>query len=189
MPGTARTSTRKPAPCSSRVAWGALCSSSESPTSSTRGPRGPSATAMATAPPTVPATMTAVTPAATRDLMAPISYPHPASRHRIQMAPDAVERWSESVRSAGGRFARFHDGHREYMVSTQSPTRSVPTRPMEFDACFDDLPKHFAAGGDIVMSHVLTVLSSLFPDGEEYFVRSVEAVRDRIDEPRLRGDV
>src|SRR5438445_3819468 len=105
------------------------------------------------------------------------------------MAADAVERRSESVRSAGGRFARFHDGHREYMVSTQSSTRSVPTRPMEFNACFDDLPKHFAAGGDIVMSHVLTVLSSLFPDGEEYFVRSVEAVRDRIDEPRLRDDV
>ena len=75
------------------------------------------------------------------------------------------------------------------MVSTYSPARSVPTRPMEFDAWFEDMPKHFAADGDIVMSHVLAVLSSVFPDGEDYFVRSVEAVRDRIDDPGLREDV
>jgi predicted metal-dependent hydrolase len=72
---------------------------------------------------------------------------------------------------------------------TDSLTPAVPTRPMEFDACLADLPKHFAADGDIVMSHILTVLSSLFPDGEDYFVRSVEAVRDRIDDPGLRRDV
>ena len=39
------------------------------------------------------------------------------------------------------------------------------------------------------MSHVLAVLSSVFPDGEDYFVRSVEAVRDRIDDPKLRAEV
>jgi uncharacterized protein len=75
------------------------------------------------------------------------------------------------------------------MVSEHSPNRSVPTRPLEFDARLDDLPKHFAADGDIVMSHVLAVLSSVFPDGEDYFVRSVEAVRDRIDDPKLSEDV
>jgi uncharacterized protein len=60
---------------------------------------------------------------------------------------------------------------------------------MEFDPWLDDLPRHFAADGDIVTSHVLAVLSSVFPDGEDYFVRSVEAVRDRITDPRLREDV
>src|SRR5438445_4392943 len=75
------------------------------------------------------------------------------------------------------------------MVSRQSLTRSIPTRPMEFDAWLDDLPRHFAADGDIVMSHVLAVLSSVFPDGEDYFVRSVEAVRDRIEDPQLRENV
>jgi hypothetical protein len=60
---------------------------------------------------------------------------------------------------------------------------------LEFDACVRDLPKHFAADGDIFGSHVLTVLSSVFPDGEDYFVRSVERVRDRITDPRLRQDV
>jgi uncharacterized protein len=68
-------------------------------------------------------------------------------------------------------------------------TPAVPTRVMEFDTWLDDVPKHFARDGDIVMSHVLTVLSSVFPDGEDYFVRSVEAVRDRIEHPGLREDV
>ncbi len=75
------------------------------------------------------------------------------------------------------------------MAATQSPTRSVPTRPMEFGSWLDDLPKHFAADGDIVGSHVLMALSSVFPDGEDFFVRSVEAMRHRIDDPKLREDV
>jgi hypothetical protein len=60
---------------------------------------------------------------------------------------------------------------------------------MEFDPWVDDVPKYFAADGDIVGSHALTVLSSVFPDGEDFFVRSVEAVRDRIQDPKLREDV
>jgi hypothetical protein len=59
-------------------------------------------------------------------------------------------------------------------------------RSMEFEACLDDVPKYFAVDDDIVMSHVFTVLSSIFPDGERFFVRSVEAVLDRIDDPGLR---
>ena len=66
---------------------------------------------------------------------------------------------------------------------------SVPTRPVEFESRLEDLPRHFAADGDIVMSHVLAVLSSVFPDGEDYFVRSVEAARGQIDDPALRKDV
>jgi predicted metal-dependent hydrolase len=60
---------------------------------------------------------------------------------------------------------------------------------MEFDSRLDHLPRHFARDGDIVMSHVLAVLSSVFPDGEDYFVRSVGAVRDRLTDPRLGEDV
>ena len=75
------------------------------------------------------------------------------------------------------------------MAAAPPGTPAVPTRVMEFDSWLDDVPKHFARDGDIVMSHVLTVLSSVFPDGEDYFVRSVEAVRDRIEDPRLRADV
>jgi len=60
---------------------------------------------------------------------------------------------------------------------------------MEFEDYVADLPKYFAADGDIVMSHVLTVLSSTFPEGEKFFVRSVAAVRDEISDPKLRADV
>jgi predicted metal-dependent hydrolase len=60
---------------------------------------------------------------------------------------------------------------------------------MEFEGWLGDVPRHFAANGDLLLSHVLTVLSSVFPDGEAYFVRSVTAVRDRITEPRLRQEV
>jgi len=60
---------------------------------------------------------------------------------------------------------------------------------MEFEKWVADLPKYFAADGDIVMSHVLTVLSSTFPEGEKFFVRSVAAVRDDITDPQLRKDI
>jgi len=68
-------------------------------------------------------------------------------------------------------------------------SNSVPMRPLEFDRWLDDLPKHFAADGDIIMSHVLAVLSSVFPDGEDYFVRSVEAARGQLTDPALQRDV
>lgn len=75
------------------------------------------------------------------------------------------------------------------MPSDPSITLPVPTRSMEFDSWLEKLPKYFAPDGDIVMSHVLAVLSSVFPDGEDYFVRSVSAVRDRLHDPELRRDV
>jgi hypothetical protein len=66
---------------------------------------------------------------------------------------------------------------------------TVPVRPMEFEKWVAGLPKYFAADGDIVMSHVLTVLSSTFPEGEKFFVRSVAAVRDQLTDPQLCKDV
>jgi hypothetical protein len=75
-------------------------------------------------------------------------------------------------------------------IEKQLPgSASVPTRPMEFEARIADLPKYFAADGDIVMSHILSVLSSVFPDGEDFFVRSVRAGMDAITDPTLKKDV
>jgi len=62
-------------------------------------------------------------------------------------------------------------------------------RTPDFEAWLEDLPRHFAVDGDIVMSHVLAVLSGVFPDGEDYFVRSVAAVRHEITDPDLRRNV
>ena len=65
----------------------------------------------------------------------------------------------------------------------------VPTRPMEFDTWIADLPKYFAADGDIVMSHILSVLSSVFPDGEDFFVRSVRSAAGEVTDPAQAKDV
>lgn len=75
------------------------------------------------------------------------------------------------------------------MGSAQQQSSAVPARAMEFDGCFGDVPRHFAGNGDLVLSHLLAVLSSVFPEGEAYFVRSVDAVRDRITDDRLRQEV
>ncbi len=68
-------------------------------------------------------------------------------------------------------------------------SEAVPMRTPDFESWLDDVPRHFAAGGDIVMSHILAVLSGVFPDGEDYFVRSVSAVRHLITDPDLLRDV
>src|SRR5579875_286312 len=75
------------------------------------------------------------------------------------------------------------------VAETHPGSEAVPRREMAFDQWFADVPKYFAADGDIVMSHVLAVLSSVFPDGEDFFVRSVSAVRDRLSDPQLLEDV
>jgi predicted metal-dependent hydrolase len=69
------------------------------------------------------------------------------------------------------------------------PARVVPTRRVAFEYPADDaFPRHFV-GGDLVMSHVVAVLSSLFPNGEDMFVRSVRNYRDRITDPELKKQV
>jgi uncharacterized protein len=48
-----------------------------------------------------------------------------------------------------------------------------------------DLPRHWY-GGNAFATHYLDALSSVFPDGEAFFVRSVQRFRDRIEDPALR---
>jgi len=75
------------------------------------------------------------------------------------------------------------------MRQIRSGSDTVPVRVMQFDDYVAGLPKYFAEDGDIVMSHVLAMLSSTFPAGEDFFVRSVAAVRDEITDPQLLADV
>jgi len=51
-----------------------------------------------------------------------------------------------------------------------------------------NLPRHFV-GDDLVMSHLAAVFSSVFPEGEEFFVRSVRHYRSAIDDPELAARV
>lgn len=70
-----------------------------------------------------------------------------------------------------------------------APERAIPTRRVSFEDHLADLPKHFAAHDDLVMSHIMAVLSGLFPDGEDFFVRTVRHYRDEITDSELKRDV
>src|SRR2546421_3054507 len=74
-------------------------------------------------------------------------------------------------------------------AQTTHPERKVPTRRISFEAALQDLPKHFAADGDLILSHVAASLSAVFPDGEDFFVRSVRHYRDQITDPELKRQV
>ncbi len=75
------------------------------------------------------------------------------------------------------------------MSQTSNPDRKVPTRRMSFEESLRDLPKHFAPDGDLILSHLAASLSSVFPDGEDFFVRSVRHYRDQITDPALKRQV
>jgi predicted metal-dependent hydrolase len=75
------------------------------------------------------------------------------------------------------------------MAPVQTPSRQVPTRRISFEESLQSLPKHFAADGDLINSHLMAALSSLFPDGEDFFVRSVRRFRDSIKNPDLKRQV
>src|SRR5947207_2664818 len=67
--------------------------------------------------------------------------------------------------------------------------RQVPTRRISFEESLQDLPKHFADDGDLILSHIAAALSAVFPDGEDFFVRSVRNFRDQIADPELKQQV
>jgi predicted metal-dependent hydrolase len=69
--------------------------------------------------------------------------------------------------------------------STVEP--SVTTRRMSIDH-HQDTPRHFL-DGDLLMSHVMAVLSATFPKGEQFFVDSVRNYRDQIGDDELRRQV
>ncbi len=74
--------------------------------------------------------------------------------------------------------------------STSNPLdRKIPTRRISFEESLRDLPKHFAADDDLILSHLAAMLSAVFPDGEDFFVRSVRHFRDQITDPELKRQV
>ena len=75
------------------------------------------------------------------------------------------------------------------MQQTSNPDRQVQTRRMQFEEDLAQVPKHFAGGGDIVTSHFWAGLSAMFPDGEDFFVKTVRHYRDQITDPVLKRQV
>jgi predicted metal-dependent hydrolase len=68
------------------------------------------------------------------------------------------------------------------------PQRTVRTRRIAFAYPAASLDRHYV-NGDLVMSHVVSVLSAMFPEGEDFFVRSVRQYADRIADPELKQQV
>jgi predicted metal-dependent hydrolase len=74
-------------------------------------------------------------------------------------------------------------------TQTHKYDRKVPTRRIALEDTFGEVPRHFAVDGDLVLSHFAAALSAVFPDGEDYFVRSVRRFRDQISDPDLKRQV
>lgn len=60
---------------------------------------------------------------------------------------------------------------------------SIPVRRPHLD--LSQVPRHWN-GGDAFATHFMNALSSTFPDGEAFFVKSVMHFRDQVDDPELR---
>jgi predicted metal-dependent hydrolase len=62
---------------------------------------------------------------------------------------------------------------------------SFPVRRMDFE--FGEVPRYWA-NGDAALTHFMTALSALFPEGEQFFVNSTRAVRNdpKLADPRLQ---
>lgn len=74
-------------------------------------------------------------------------------------------------------------------LPTGRPERAVPTRRIDLEETFAGLPRHFAQDGDLILSHLAAALSAVFPDGEDFFVRSVRRFRDEVTDPELKRQV
>ncbi|CAM3703982.1 metal-dependent hydrolase [Smaragdicoccus niigatensis] len=70
----------------------------------------------------------------------------------------------------------------------QAKHRDVKVRRLQFDYPIGSRFQHFV-DGDLVMSHAVAVLSGMFPEGEDFFVRSVRDLRDRVTDPELKAQV
>ncbi|MGH3553322.1 MAG: metal-dependent hydrolase [Mycobacterium sp.] len=69
-----------------------------------------------------------------------------------------------------------------------SPGRIVRVRRIRFDYPTGSLRHHYV-DGDLVMSHAVAYLSAAFPEGEDFFVRSVRQFADQVTDPELKARV
>ncbi len=75
------------------------------------------------------------------------------------------------------------------MSTTAPEPASIQTRRMSFEESLQEVPRHFGPDGDLLSSHIAACLSAVFPDGEDFFVRSVRHFRGDITDPVLKRQV
>ncbi|MEV6217949.1 metal-dependent hydrolase [Nocardia sp. NPDC051833] len=74
------------------------------------------------------------------------------------------------------------------MNATDPARRLIRARRIHFDYPSGSLDRHYV-DGDLVMSHVVAHLSATFPEGEDFFVRSVRRFAGEITDPELKSRV
>ncbi len=72
--------------------------------------------------------------------------------------------------------------------STSAPVRKVRARRIAFSFPTGTLDRYYV-DDDLIMSHAVAILSAVFPEGEDFFVRSVRHYSDRITDPALKSQV
>lgn len=77
-------------------------------------------------------------------------------------------------------------GDAETSARTRPGVEIVHRRPDFGD--FEGLPKYWA-GGVPQASFAVSVFSLVIPEGEKFFIRTVNALRDRVKDPELKADV
>ncbi len=68
------------------------------------------------------------------------------------------------------------------------PARMMQVRRLRFAYPQGSLRRHYVEG-DLIMSHVVAVLSATFPPGEDFFIRSVRHYSGRVTDPELKRQV
>jgi len=71
---------------------------------------------------------------------------------------------------------------------TETNTPPIRARRIHFDYPEGGLRRHYVQG-DLLMSHIVAYLSSTFPEGEDFFVRSVRRHADQVTDPVLKEQV
>jgi predicted metal-dependent hydrolase len=69
----------------------------------------------------------------------------------------------------------------------QSPHPIVPREKLDF-GLDGDIPKYWY-GGDPFKTRFSDALSTIFPEGERYFITSVRAFRDEVTDPKLQAEI
>ncbi len=81
------------------------------------------------------------------------------------------------------------DAHSFPTAHTATPQRltskSIHVRRSRFRP--EQIERHYAPSP--LLSHLLTALSTTFPDGERFFVETVRNVRDQVSDPTLQADI
>ncbi|WP_243723047.1 metal-dependent hydrolase, partial [Actinomadura sp. 7K507] len=68
------------------------------------------------------------------------------------------------------------------------PARTMMVRRLRFAYPKGAMRRHYA-DDDLILSHIVAVLSATFPKGEDFFIRSVRACSGRVTDPELKRQV